>query len=363
MNEIRLYLFFIALLIINLFIGCQSSTSEHWMVEKSMAENEEYWQKQIVFMTQLLSKKPRETEYYYRRAKFYVKLNQLDKAFEDIQIASQIQTQIADYFLLKAEILKKIGNKEKELFEAAIEAEKLGCQSPELWTILGKYYLEDKKLTISEDYLKKSFNLIPQNTEVLYYLGRLHQNLSDTAQAISYFKQVIQQDAQYLPAYLSLMQIFNQYGLYSQSLFWADSASKKNKTNAEYAYLLAYSLERSPKIKSDSVIYWYNQSTSLDSTYWKSYEGLANLYSSQKKYDLVIPLLEKSATQQDKPIDTYLQLGKLFEHKINNYSKAKQFYEQAYQLDTTRVEVLESRNRVEKKIIGVLKRQKEEIPK
>jgi tetratricopeptide (TPR) repeat protein len=357
MNAMYLRLFFILFLIINLLLGCQSSTSEHWMVEKSMVENEEYWQKQITFMSQLISKKPRETEYYYRRAKFYVQLNQLDKAFEDIQIASQIEPQNADYFLLKAEILKKIGNKDKELFEAAIEAEKLGCQSPELWTILGKYYLEDKKLTISEDYLKKSFNLIPQNIEVLYYLGCVRQNLSDTASAISYFKQTIQQDAQYLPAYLSLMQVFNQHGLYAQSLFWADSASKKNKINAEYAYLLAYSLERTPKIKADSAIYWYNQSTQLDSTYWKSYEGLANMYSAQKKYDLAIQFWEKSARQQVKPIDTYMQLGRLFEQKINNYSKAKQYYDQAYQMDTVRVDVLESRNRVEKKIINLSKRQ------
>ncbi|GAB4338978.1 MAG: hypothetical protein OHK0038_17950 [Flammeovirgaceae bacterium] len=327
------------------------------MIEKSMVENDEYWQKQIDFISQLIIQKPRETEYYFRRAKFYTKINQLQKALDDIQFAILIQPKNVDYLLLKAEILKKIGNKKQELFDTAIEAEKLGSQSPFLWIILGKHYLEDNKLTIAEDYLKKSLSLIPQNTEVLYYLGRLHFNLSDTAQAFYYFKQAIQQDVHFFPAYLALMQTFNKYGLYEQSLFWADSLTKNNKINSEYAYLLASTLEHLTKPNPDTVIHWYKQSIELDSCFWKSYEGLANVYFNQKKYDLAIQNFENSAKHQEKPIDTYMKLGWLYEQKINNYSKAKQYYDKAYELDSVRTDIMEAKNRVERKITNLLKKQ------
>ncbi len=140
---------------------------------------------------------------YLRRAKLYMKYDDLGSAVNDMDRAIKVDSLVPAYYLLKAELLKK-QNKLKESKDALdkcmmIDNDNLTARIELGWlALIAKEY--DQAMDYADAVLKRQIH----SAEAYYLKGMIFEEKLDTLRAISSFKTAVEQENDYYDAYIHL---------------------------------------------------------------------------------------------------------------------------------------------------------------
>ncbi len=154
-------------------------------------------------INELLKDDINNSELYLKRAKLYMKYNDVSSAVNDLDRAIKVDSLIPEYYLLKAELLKS-QDKLKESKEALdkclyVDNENIPARIGLGWLAL---ILRNHKQAL--DYADAVLRRDIHSAEAYYLKGMIFEDKQDTVRAISSFATAIEQENDYFDAYMHL---------------------------------------------------------------------------------------------------------------------------------------------------------------
>ncbi len=220
------------------------------------------------------------------------------------------------------------------------------------YTILGQYYLADKKVELASSYLEKALETDPDYLPAYYALSYFYTTQKDYQKALEYdqkaleidendplvrngigwsyynlalensdnqeqlklaedyFKKAVNLDPEFAIAHNNLGLAYkaldqNKEALSSfQTAIDLDPKYKKPYLNIGSTYLA--------QKKYDKVLEFYQKALEIDPDYALAYYAIGNFYFSQKKYPEAIASIQKSQKLDPKYLNTYKLLADIF---------------------------------------------------
>jgi tetratricopeptide (TPR) repeat protein len=163
--------------------------------------------------SKVISLSPKDPYKYYARALAYMDAENYLSALDDLNKAVKLKSAVDGFYLNRAKTHIELGKYRFALQDLA----KIKKKTREAIITEGRadFFLYDyaKADKIFNSILSKS----PDNTDALFYLGRIKFNNESYDEAISYFSKVINRDSKYGAAYRLRASAFKEIGDYSQA--------------------------------------------------------------------------------------------------------------------------------------------------
>jgi tetratricopeptide (TPR) repeat protein len=171
------------------------------------------------------------------------------------------------------------------LFDAAVKANK---KSAAVLALIGKSFLNSKKPNAVKaiDYLGRSRDMAPKVATTLSMLGDAYKLNNDLGNAMTQYETSVELDPKNIEAVMS------------QARIWA---------SAKQVELAIKKLEEALKLNTD---------------YAPAYKDLYELYIRERKFDKVVPLLDKYVTLVGNDIDAKVRLVKFLCFQAKDYDRA-----------------------------------------
>lgn len=241
----------------------------------------------------------KNTAIHLNLALSYIKSSQIQKAIDQLDIASKLDPEAVEPHAILA-LLYSWQEKPKEAnyeYEIALKnASKLQPANIDIYKNLGILYLHQKKLDAAKDTFRLIIEFSPQDAEAHFYLGNVYDGLKDRKQAEREFKKAIELKPDYHEAlnYLGYMYVEDGRNL--------DEAGE----------LIIRALEIEPE-----------NGAYIDSLGW--------FYFKQGKYGQALKELERASQLLEDPV-IFDHLGDAY-YKIGDAEKAKINWENSLRLD------------------------------
>ncbi|MCK9616275.1 MAG: tetratricopeptide repeat protein [Lentimicrobiaceae bacterium] len=211
---------------------------------------------------------------------------------------------------------------------------------PELYIIIGDYYMENNDGSNAISNYKKAQELDPSSPKAKLRIGQLWLRAKNYTDALEYYKDAIKTDSTFAPAYRELGNIYTLARQYDNAIKNYDKFLELSAGNISAKIRYASALINAKKYKE--VIATIQEILSVDSSRIDLYRGLAYSYFETKQYDDGLKYIEKFI-QKTKPekvrADDYVYYGRLLSKTKNDSLAVEKLYK-AYQMDTTRTELL-----------------------
>jgi tetratricopeptide (TPR) repeat protein len=303
----------------------------------------------LKFMNEIIESEPNIAEYYYRRSLVFLEAKNWKFAQEDIEQAIKLSQNKANYFFTKALILEQT-KKYREALAAAQMSENKGLRQVDLYMLLSRLYYETKQPIKTVQYLQKVKKIYPKKPEVYYFQGLISYDVEDTLNTIRYMNEAIAAQPEYTNAYKYLFRLYNKnsnpkmaFSVLKRALQQTDlqKDAELNEMNGDILLQLE---------QKDSAMVYYDKAVKADSTHWKSAYSLSNYHLEKKHYLMGINYLEKALKVNNKIVGGHYLLGAVYEYHVKNYTKAKENYEIAANLEPANTNIYESVRKMERKI-------------
>ncbi len=346
MKKTTPYYFLLIVCLVSLF-ACdyqpQASASLVPLPNNSDKEKEE----KINFLTDIIKKNPKNSSYYFRRAKLHWELQKENLALLDLREAIRFDSSKAQYFFLEAQILD-FQTKYPEALQAAERAEKHEFQEAELVYLLGKLNYFNKKYKKSINYLKKASDIYPEMPEVYHYQGLNYAMLRDSLAADSLLSKSISLKTCYPASYKALIQMYNGFGKMRRATFYAEKAVTNCKGNGELHYLYGETLNR--MLWRGSAVEQFELAFRYDSSIWQASEQLYRQHFENKNFTQAAFFLKKTLKIKPDLPNGFGALGYLQEVYLKNNQEALEAYKNAIKQDSGNLAAKEGQERVEKRL-------------
>ena len=301
----------------------------------------------INFLTDIIKKNPKNSTYYFRRAKLHWELKKENLALLDLREAIRFDSSKAQYFFLEAQIFD-FQTKYPEALQAAEKAEKRYFQEAELVYLLGKLNHLNKNNQKSISYLQKAVDLYPEMPEVYYYQGLNYVMLRDSLVADSLLRKSISLKACYPASYKALIQMYNGFGKLHRARFYAEQAITNCKGNGELHYLYGVTFNR--LLWKGSAIEQFKLAFRYDSTIWQASEQLYRHHLEIQDYTQAVFFLKKTLKIKPDFPNGFGALGYLQEVYLKNNLEALESYKSAIKQDSGNLAAKEGVERIEKRL-------------
>lgn len=360
-NYISLLLIWILLFV---FSSCQNDTKPFVETFPPLPDSTTTTiSKQIQFLNEQIEEKGNTAHYYYKRASLYLSFGKENIALEDIEKAIALDSTKGEYYFTLAEAYQQ-RDEPKKVVEAAQKAIQLGFTDLELYRLYAYAAFSEKKWSEALLAFEEMAHRTGEKTETLYYQGVIWNKKSDTTQSISFLRKVIQKDSSYVPAYIEIIQTYNQAKLPKNA--WREaqiafnklySDASKTKSDVKAKLSLAYADTWNELNKRDSSIVWYRKAVEEDSTLYEAAFKVGVYMFEKKYYPTSEYYFKKLITQKPlHPSANYL-LGFLYEYKLyeprdklQRFNIAKEYFEKAYQTDSLNTDYSISLGRIQRKV-------------
>lgn len=255
-------------------------------------------EKQLVSLSEAISRSKRDASLYTRRAMAYLRKGDLEEGLKDVDMAISLAKDEPSNYFVKAQILYMLG-RTKEALPLALQAQRNSYQSPSLYVLLSELYLQQGDYEQAGVFIKKALELSPDDEYAFYHQGRLLAETGDTARAIRSYRKALEQRADFMEPHRELT------GLYL--------------TQHEPVLARQHLNEATKVAKQQDALLWY-------------FRGLLQLEASRK--DSAQQSFQQAVTLTDTLQGAHYQLG-LLQHGLGNYdaslehlNKAKKDFEQ-----------------------------------
>ncbi len=327
--------------------GCYSNKPLGDEIVPIPVNSVEETQKKIEFLGEVIEENPESSDYYFRRADLYLKINKERLAKTDIEKAIKLDSTQGKYYYIHAQILDMM-QESKDALKAAQKAEKQEATETELDMLLGKLYFENDVPDKSVKHLKKIEKIFPQRSEIHYYKGKSYRQLKDTANAVASFITAIALRPDYSEAYESLGQLFNEYRKPRAALYYINKGIKNATVKAPLYFMAGHTNRK--LLRYDEALDCFVNAVKSDSTYWQASHYLANYFLRKEQISKGMQYLELALSVNPDLNNGYLRLGWLYERYEKKYPTALAHYKKALSQDQDNEGIKKAITRVEKKI-------------
>lgn len=217
--------------------------------------------------------------------------------------------------------------KADSLYQKAIE-----LNPHDTWAYAGRawnYKKLDKSNEEIEQQFLKGIKANPQKASAYYYLGNYY---SEVDKKEEFYKKAIAQDSFYMPAYKSLVKVYNDNKTYTESFSLLEGVTQWNSKSPDIYNLIGNTYFEQNDFQNATVN--YQKAITLDSTYANGLVNLAYCELKNKNYESSFQYFLKSfkANPYKLKLNDYAQYF-LFEARTSKDDKLK-LYELAYKLES-----------------------------
>lgn len=265
---------------------------------------------------------------YLKRAKLYMKYSDLHSAVLDLDRAIKIDSIIPEFYLLKAELLKK----QDKLKESKVVLDK--CMQIDNDNVQARIELGWLALIVRDykqalDYADAALKRDIHSAEAYYLKGMIFEEKLDTQLAISSFRTVLEQENDFYDAHIHLGLLhFNEPNTLAKEYFKNALKIKPESLEALYAYAM-YCQEHE---EYNEAIKTYHKILSIEK-YREPYFNLGYIHQVYLKvYDVAIENYTKAIEIEPKYIDAYYNRGLCYE-QIDNKKKAEEDFRYVLKLN------------------------------
>lgn len=349
MKGLKSILFY--LIVTYLFSSCKNNSNNEGTFIPPLPTDVEFAKHNsaIKILSDEILKNSSNDENFYKRAKIYFELNNLENSNSDINEALAINTNDGRFRLLKSEILRAVGKFQKALEEAKV-AEILGLKTPEVYTILGDLSLKTNQITDAKKYLDFAKQIAPFNGEVYYYTALFNIKKGDTTAAINNYNLAKQYKPRFVNTYKRLSEIYNNQGNTQLAIEMIADLAKLYPNDAENCSILAKIYKK--RGRADSALLYYKKAILLKpSLYQVSYD--AGMHSLKNNYfEDALKFFENTYKYAPKTAFINTSLGLCYENLGNN-NKAYEYYTIAFAVNRSDYKAIEGIKRLEAEILNI----------
>jgi tetratricopeptide (TPR) repeat protein len=317
------------LVVVSMFISCGTDTTINNESGNPIQDTTETEQtKEFKAINALLKDDIDNTALYLRRARLYMKYDDLPSAVNDVDRAIRLDSLSPEYYLLKAELLKK-QDLLKESKEALDQCMLVDNNNLEARIELGWLALIARDYKQGIEYADAVLKRDIYNAEAYYLKGLIFEEQLDTTLAISTFKTVIEQENDFYDAYihLGLLHFNKDLNLAKEYL---KNALRIEPKSLEALY--AYALCCQEKGDYNESIENYHKILAIEQ-YREPYFNLGYIHQEYLKvYDVAIDNYTKAIEIEPKYIEAYYNRGLCYE-QLDEYKKAEDDFRYSLQLN------------------------------
>jgi len=265
---------------------------------------------------------------YLKRAKLYMKYNDLSSAVNDLDRAIKVDSLIPDFYLLKAELLKN-QDKLKESKKALDRCMEIDNNNLEARIELGWLALVARNYKQALDYADAVLKRDVHNAEAYYLKGLIFEDKLDTALAISSLKTAIEQENDYYDAYIHLGLLhFNQPNSLAKDYLKNALRVEPNSMEALYAFAMICQ----EKGDYNESIETYHKIVSIEE-YREPYFNLGFIHQEYLKvYDVAIENYTKAIEIEPRYLEAYYNRGLCYE-EMEDLKKAEEDFRTTLKLN------------------------------
>ncbi|MBC5773291.1 tetratricopeptide repeat protein [Pontibacter sp. KCTC 32443] len=277
---------------------------------------------QLANLTTAIARNRQDASLYSRRAKIYLKKDDLEKALADVNKAIELNKNEMGYLFLKAQVLRAMGNV-KESLPLALKAERNSYQSVSLYVLLSDLYLQHKEPQQAAIYASKALALAPRNEYALYYNGRVAEVTGDTARASNNYRLALREAPDFAEARRELAGALINLKLYSEAAVHITKAMKQVPKDAQLWFYRGQYYEAIQK--SDSALWSYTKAISLADTLQNAQYQAGQLLYMRGDNAGAISHLEKAAKEFGHHIKYITILASAYERTGQNIKALEQY--------------------------------------
>jgi tetratricopeptide (TPR) repeat protein len=270
--------------------------------------------KELVELNKKISESPSDPKAYNNRAKYYIKTNDLDLAYNDIRYSFKLDTGYmetynvyADYYLRKGDPAQA-----KLLLEHAIQ---MNDKSVMTYVKLGQLYFFAKKYDVAFEKINTGLKINKYYAEGYFWKGMIYKEKGDMANAISNFQTTVEQDPDYYDAYMQ-MGIISTEQKSKDAVDYFSSAIKVKPKSVEAWYGRGYYYQLNDEF--DKAIQDYTQVIKIDSANASAHYNLGILHYDLRVIDLALTNFNNAIKYNPKYAEAYYMRGLCNESKSND---------------------------------------------
>ena len=265
---------------------------------------------------------------YLKRARLYMKYNDLSSAVNDLDRAIKVDSASPAYYLLKAELLKKQDklNESKTVLDQvmAIDNENISARIELGWlALIAQEYKQ------AMDYADAVLKRDVHNAKAYHLKGMIFQEKLDTGLAISSFRTAVEQENDYYEAYIQLGLLhFNQPNNLAKE--YLKNALRIDSNSLEALY--AYGMICQEKGDYNEAIETYHKILIIGE-YREPYFNLGYIHQEYLKvYDVAIENYSKAIEVEPRYVEAYYNRALCYEQR-DDLKKAATDLRHALKLD------------------------------
>ncbi|MDY5970056.1 MAG: tetratricopeptide repeat protein [Bacteroidales bacterium] len=196
--------------------------------------------KRLELLDAKIKKDPKNARLYYERGKVLMELHRMGTAIVDLQKAIQLDNSQASYYTALGDAYFSNGDAGKS-YETLQKALKLDPTDMEALLKMSEITFYSKDYDRAMETLNKVTEQDPNNKTAFFMKGFIYKETGDTANAVHYFRKLIDLYPDYMPAYEEMCVLYaeqhNEMAVeYLQTVLKLDSMN----TNALYAVAMMY---------------------------------------------------------------------------------------------------------------------------
>lgn len=303
-----IYILFIPLV----FSSCQNnSTNTKVELKDTLAVEGTSVSKELSELNQKISNSPNDPNLYNERAKYYVKNNQLDFAYNDLaygfkydSLYMPLYNTLADYHLRKSEPAQAKAALDKAL--------RMNPKSYMTYVKLGELFYLVKKYDLAFENINKGLKINKYYSDAYFWKGMIYREQKKPDLAMSNFMTAVEQDPDNFKAYMQMGLIeLDKKSKAALDHFNAAVRVRPESTEGYYARAYYYQLNDD----YDKAIIDYTKVIEIDSTYSTAHFNLGVLRYELRVVDLALIDFSRAIKCNPKYAEAYYMRGLCEESK------------------------------------------------
>lgn len=269
-----------------------------------------------------------DPDVWYKRARYFYENQQAQQGLSDIREAIRIDSMVADFRVLYADLLYatgKVDSAAKEI-ETAIRIDPKNVNALVKMGEL-KYYLQDYVAMFK--YLDEALMINKNIAKVYFIKGMAFKEQDRKDLAISSFQTTVEQDPDYYHAYIQLGILYGEQGN-PLALDYYRNAIEVNPNMVEGYYNMGYFLQQEGRL--EDAIRVYNDLLRVHPDNGPALHNIGYIYLFlENNPEAALPWFSKAIQADPEMVNAYFHRGLCYE-KLGNKSAAKTDFENALKL-------------------------------
>ncbi|ABG58911.1 tetratricopeptide repeat protein [Cytophaga hutchinsonii] len=301
---------------------------------------------QLSALNEAIEATPDNPYLYFKRATYFYNINNFRIAQNDIQKALRMDESVAAYWLLSAQINNELKNVDRAIEEGQ-KALQLGNAEPILYALLANCLLEKNDTISANQYIGKLTAIAPQMAELKYVQAKKLLIGKDTSHSFLKFRECIQNNPQYIEAYIDLMSLYYKKQMYDSIMPLLIKAKRMRPNNPT---LFLYEGKFYETINKNQVaLAAYKEGLLCDPQAIELYKPLSDYYGRQGNYKESMYYLSKWIEKNSSDAQSIIKMGN-YALKQNDEAGAVTYYKNSLSIDSSNTYLKKEIERIEKHI-------------